>query len=88
MVKTPVAPFGQRTSPRRSQAPCCRILLEWMLTAIAWFLVALATCLIGAVAAAFTVTTRDNLNAWVATGFACGALISLTFIAIVTAKPT
>jgi hypothetical protein len=38
--------------------------------------------------AIFTVRTRDNLNAWVATGFACAALVALTLIIVVTMKPT
>lgn len=57
-----------------------------MLTAIVWFLIALVACVIGAYIALFAVTTRDNLNAWVATGFACGAVIALTFIALVVLK--
>jgi hypothetical protein len=59
-----------------------------MLTAVAWLLVSMAASVVGAYVAIFTVRTRDNLNAWVATGFACAALVALTLIIVVTMKPT
>lgn len=57
------------------------------MTAVAWFLTSLIACAIGACIALFAVTTRDNLNAWVATLFICGALVNLTLIIVFTAKP-
>jgi uncharacterized MnhB-related membrane protein len=48
----------------------------------------MVACAIGAAIAAFAVTARDNLNAWIATGFAFGVLINLTLVIVLAMKLT